>query len=397
MNLIVISSQQSGGEWVAISRLLQALKKNRPEGHIYGILKGTYENIPVPQVFDACQILPPVRTTPPLSFLKRWYGEFTLMRNAVRNELARHPQISYAVTTDYLSGLAVTSMRTGRKIFRIYSYHGIKSSLHMAGRDFNYREIVKKFLECLALLMNDVIITPAPEGIRQIKKIIGPFHNPKHIEIIPNIVPIDYFVNAHKSAIGKFRLNNNFPKSKKIILYCGRVAPYKGLEQLIRAYALLLRKRKALQLVIAYPSSGKDERILSFLKQEIISLQISQSVAFLPDLTEANRIILYNIASLTVIPSETEISSLSILESLACGTLSLSSNTGNAREILAPLNPALVIQTITAAEIAKKVDALLRLPQKQLETLTLRGKSVAETFSEVNAATKFMTLIDSLS
>lgn len=397
MHLLVMSNLQSGGEWVAISRLLKALKKSAPETRIYGILKGTQENIPVPQVFDACQILPLVRTTPPLSFLKRWYGEFTLTRNAIRNELTNHPEIRHAVTTDYLSGLAVTSMRTGRKIFRIYSYHGIKSSLHMAGRDFNYREIVKKFLECLALLMNDVIITPAPEGIRQIKKIIGPFHNPKHIEIIPNIVPIDYFVNAHKSAIGKFRLNNNFPKSKKIILYCGRVAPYKGLEQLIRAYALLLRKRKALQLVIAYPSGGADEQILSFLRQEIISLQISQSVAFLPDLTEASRIILYNITSLTVIPSEKEISSLAILESLACGTLSLSSNTGNAREILAPLNHNLILKTNTAEEIETQVNTLLHLPQKQLETLTLRGKSVAETFSEVNAATKFMTLIDSLS
>ncbi|MBD2388335.1 glycosyltransferase family 4 protein [Cylindrospermum sp. FACHB-282] len=119
----------------------------------------------------------------------------------------------------------------------------------------------------------------------------------------------------------------------RVISYVGRLDKEKGLETLIKAFALLLKACTKTKLLIAGKSLFHGEEYKKYLEQLSTDLGIENYVEFLGHLT--NPIGLYQVSDLTVLPSLwSEPFPRSIIESMACGTPVVASNTGGIPESL---------------------------------------------------------------
>jgi glycosyltransferase involved in cell wall biosynthesis len=136
----------------------------------------------------------------------------------------------------------------------------------------------------------------------------------------------------------------NISNSTRVISYAGRLDEPKGLETLIKAFALLLKGGITAKLMIAgkplvhKDKNGKEctqkgEQYKQSLKQLSNDLDIEKHVEFLGHLTDTTS--LYQLSDVTVLPSLwSEPFGRSIIESMACGTPVVASRIGGIPEIL---------------------------------------------------------------
>lgn len=119
----------------------------------------------------------------------------------------------------------------------------------------------------------------------------------------------------------------------RVIAYAGRLDNTKGLEVLIKAFALLTEQAPQHRLLIAGKAYVSGQKYQRSLEQLVASLGLDDRVCFLGHLE--NPIPLYQLSDVTVLPSiESEPFGRSVIESMACGTPALGSRTGGIPEIL---------------------------------------------------------------
>lgn len=125
----------------------------------------------------------------------------------------------------------------------------------------------------------------------------------------------------------------NIPKNVKVISYVGRLDKEKGVETLIRAFALFLKTSTNTRLLIAGKPLSTEEKYKEFLEQLATDLGIAKSVSFLGHV--ANTTSLYQVSDVTVLPSLwSEPFGRTVIESMACGTPVIASRTGGIPEIM---------------------------------------------------------------
>lgn len=139
-----------------------------------------------------------------------------------------------------------------------------------------------------------------------------------------------------------FKPSENFSKSKEqwkipedlgVISYVGRLDKNKGIETLIKGFALLLKSRSSTRLLIAGKPLCESESYQESLEQLVNDLGIEKYVSFLGHVT--NVVSLYQVSDVTVLPSVwSEPFGRTIIESMACGTPVVASRIGGIPEIL---------------------------------------------------------------
>jgi glycosyltransferase involved in cell wall biosynthesis len=134
--------------------------------------------------------------------------------------------------------------------------------------------------------------------------------------VIPNGVS-ENEVSATQSAID---FEDLYPqtKGKKKVLFLGRIDPKKGIENLVRAFAQLVRGEFAGRtvLVIAGPDLvGHRQRI----EETVRAYDIDDHVLFTGALSGTSKASALRSADLFVLPSLSEGFSVAVLEALACG------------------------------------------------------------------------------
>jgi glycosyltransferase involved in cell wall biosynthesis len=163
------------------------------------------------------------------------------------------------------------------------------------------------------------------------------------IEVVYNGTNIEKFYPSKDfSAIRK---EWNILEDVKVVGYVGRLDRMKGLETLIKAFALLVKTGVSTRLLFAgkpivhqnsetgEESLEEGENYLQFLKQLSIDLGIEKYVDFLGHVTNTTSV--YQVSDVTVLPSEwPEPFPRSIIESMACGTPVVASRTGGIPENL---------------------------------------------------------------
>jgi glycosyltransferase involved in cell wall biosynthesis len=159
----------------------------------------------------------------------------------------------------------------------------------------------------------------------------------KKIEVVYNGINPGKF--KPPTNLAKLREEWHIHENTQIISYAGRLDTEKGIETLIKAFALLVRKNDiSVRLLIAgkplihsNPEAG--ERYKESLNQLITHLGIEQQVSFLGHLT--NVMPLYQVSDVTVLPSLwSEPFGRTIIESMACETPVVASRVGGIPEIL---------------------------------------------------------------
>jgi len=150
------------------------------------------------------------------------------------------------------------------------------------------------------------------------------------IAIIPNGIDLSEY--AELPPKGSFRKKFNIPEDRKIILYLGRIHRTKGIDFLIRAYAILKNKMnfKDAVLVIA----GPDDGYLSVVKSLVHDLSVSNSVLFTGLLSEKDKIRAYVDSDVVVNVEPLNVYGLVPLEAAACSAPVIVSKTNAISEVV---------------------------------------------------------------
>jgi|LFRM01.1.fsa_nt_gb glycosyltransferase involved in cell wall biosynthesis len=131
------------------------------------------------------------------------------------------------------------------------------------------------------------------------------------IHIIAN--GVDLSLCGDITSKGKFRALYNIPSNTHVILYLGRLHPIKGVDLLIRAFAIVSKKRDDCILVVVGPDDGS----LSELKALAEELQLCNKVLFTGPLYDEDKAAVYCDSDIYVLPSHYEAFPMTVLEAWA--------------------------------------------------------------------------------
>ena len=200
----------------------------------------------------------------------------------------------------------------------------------------------------------------------------------------PCFQPLD----ARESAaivLRRYGLPDNVP----LILYVGGISPHKNLERLLRAAK---RVREPWHLVLVGDYSN--DSFFSSCKEVVElshALNIVDRVTFTGYIPDADLVVLYNLATMLVLPSLSEGFGLPAIEAMACGLPVAASNRGSLPEVAG--EAGLLFDPSSEGEIA---DAIARLLGDELlrHEISRKAQERAKLFSWKNGARKMMSILE---
>jgi glycosyltransferase involved in cell wall biosynthesis len=175
------------------------------------------------------------------------------------------------------------------------------------------------------------------------------------IDSIPNGVPIDVFTpNIRKDEKDKIMERHNFEKA----LLSLPPVPRKGLHLLIKALPAILKEIPNLKLLVigAIPTSDIYYRFCIELSKR---LRVEKKVLFIGWVDDIDLPEYYAAVSAFVLPSSYEALSLTVLESMACGTPVCTSKSWGSSEIITDGEDGFLCDPTNTASLAKALTTLL--------------------------------------
>ena len=190
--------------------------------------------------------------------------------------------------------------------------------------------------------------------------------NPIHTEIFSPV-----------STAKKKALKKRWGLGEHTMFYAGRLAPEKNIEVLIKALALVRKKIKTAQLVIA--GHGAHMINLQKLADELQEMHLEKAVVFLGSVKQEVLADLYRASEIFAIASTSETQSLTLMQGMASGIPVVGANARALPEYITPKN-GFIFEPNNAGECAGKMIRLLENPRLRA-TLGKGGRSTAEKFS----------------
>jgi glycosyltransferase involved in cell wall biosynthesis len=164
---------------------------------------------------------------------------------------------------------------------------------------------------------------------------------PAGISIVHNGVDLEQLVPATKDPA-------------PLVLYLGRLAPYKSVDVLVRAFVQIRERVPQAKLIIA--GSGEDSRRL---KRLATKLNLRDRIEFLGHVSEAQKIALFQRAWVFVNPSLKEGWGLTTIEANACGTPAVGSDVAGLRDSIRNPHTGYLVPHGDADALAGRVSELL--------------------------------------
>jgi glycosyltransferase involved in cell wall biosynthesis len=184
-----------------------------------------------------------------------------------------------------------------------------------------------------------------------------------------------HFKRPAQQEIEDFRAAHGLPD--RFILYLGTIEPRKNLSALIRAYAKV--RPEGIKLVCAGGRGWLYEDVF----QTVEELRLSREVIFPGFLPDDDLPLWYSAADIFVYPSAYEGFGLPVIEALACGVPTITTNASSLPE--AAGDAALLVPPDDSAALAETLARLLSEPSLQAE-LAERGPKQAARFNWREAA-----------
>ena len=141
------------------------------------------------------------------------------------------------------------------------------------------------------------------------------------VEIVPYGIDLDIFNrDANRGIINILKSDY---KSKKILLFVGRLVPYKGLDYLISAMPEVVSEFRETKLIIV-----GDGSLMTKLKDLVFRLKLNDYVEFVSGLHNTKTPPYYHLSDIFVLPSVYKAEAFGIvqLEAMACGKPIISTN-----------------------------------------------------------------------
>jgi len=194
-------------------------------------------------------------------------------------------------------------------------------------------------------------------------------------------------VISDKSQLTSVRKKYKLPE--KFILYFGTLEPRKNLDGLIRAYEIFRQKNGSLsdvKLVIAGSRGWLDKKIFAAAKNSFFQRDIFFSGFVAP----ADKVYLYNLASLFIYPSFFEGFGFPPLEAMSCGAPVVCSNTSSFPEVVG--DSALMVDPYNFGEMAWAMAEVLN-DDRLRENMIQRGLEQAKKFNWDKCAKETLELL----
>lgn len=168
-----------------------------------------------------------------------------------------------------------------------------------------------------------------------------------------------------KSKLSRIIQKYNLPKD--FILYVGDVNWNKNIPNLLRA----VKAAKVSLVMVGKATVDKNLSETKEIEKLIKKLKIESKVTRTGYISEDDLVAIYNLASLTVLPSFYEGFGLPVLESMACGTPVVCSKVASLAEIADPIG--IFCNPDNFQDIAAKISQALNFSEKEKELLSQKS------------------------
>lgn len=178
---------------------------------------------------------------------------------------------------------------------------------------------------------------------------------PGQVQVVPCGVDLKRFVpHDRQRAREKLGLRQDRP----VLLYVGRLDPFKGPDVLLRAAALM--EAEAQVVIVGGKLAGDEE--LQQLRELAAKLKISRRVHFLGARPQQELPVIYSAADVTVVPSYHESFGLAAVESLACGTPVVATRAGGLMTVVRQDETGYLVPRCPGF-FAERLDTLVQNPE----------------------------------
>lgn len=237
-------------------------------------------------------------------------------------------------TVPFISDISLIHAKLRQKS-TVYTHHfdgNVQDSKGLDAFANFYNSTMGRFCASYA----DAIVTTS-KSYAETSETIKPYMNRVHI--IPCSVDTTVFEPQSKTAVDSLRKLHGL-SAKKVILFVGRIVPYKGLEYLVEALRYISEVDNDFHLLIVGEGEGRHITDKSSYLQKIQASAsekgLKNNVHFLGRVSGQELPIYYSLADVVVLPSvmRGEAFGSVLIEALACGTPVVASNLPGVKDVL---------------------------------------------------------------
>jgi glycosyltransferase involved in cell wall biosynthesis len=186
----------------------------------------------------------------------------------------------------------------------------------------------------LAIRRADRIVTVSNDARRQIAAAFG-LHEAS-ISVISEGHDPGFHPRPGDPAVEQVRDRYRLPRNASLILYVGGISPHKNLAALLRAAAIVRKEEPSGWHVVLVGDYQGDSFLGCY--QELValvrSLALEPHVTFAGFVPDGDLALLYNAATMLVLPSKGEGFGLPVVEAMACGLPVIASDRNSLPEVL---------------------------------------------------------------
>lgn len=251
----------------------------------------------------------------------------------------------------WLSGVVAMELAQRWRVPHITMFHTL-AHLKQLANPAAQEPPLRLEMERRLIKQADRIIAATTEERAQIIRHCGA--TPGQVQVIPCGVDLQLF-NPHDRQQARVQLG--WKQDSPVLLYAGRLDPFKGPDLLLRAASMMREKAQ----VVIVGGKQKDDAEIAQLRQLASDLRIAKRVHFLGARPQQELPLLYSAADVTVIPSCHESFGLAAVESLACGTPVVATRAGGLTTIIRNGETGYLVPR-SPGFFAERLDALLKQP-----------------------------------
>ena len=235
-----------------------------------------------------------------------------------------------------------------------------------------WKLVLKKAFWPMLFSLADQVIVPSTATSELIRALGIP---EDRISLTPYSVDNDWWA-AKSQQVDRAAVRADWGASREtaVILYCAKLQPWKRPLDLLRAFT----QARFSHALLVYAGEGPQR---AELEREAAVLGVAQHVRFLGFVNQSQLPAVYTAADVLVLPSEYEPFAVVVNEASCCGTPVVASDrVGAARDLIAPVDPALIYPCGNVPALAQRLSELF-VDRERLPALGCAARQRMQTWS----------------
>ncbi len=282
----------------------------------------------------------------------------------------------------WLSGAAALQLVHRWAIPHITMFHTLAHLKQLANPDETELSIRLEIERRLIHQADYIIASTNNERLQIIRHCAA---TPGQVRVIPCGIDLKLFKPQDRQ---QARIKLGLGQREPVLLFVGRLDPFKGPDLLLRCAAMM--EEKAQIVIVGGKSSHDKDR--QQLKELAVKLKINKRVHFIDAKPQYKLPAIYSAADVTVVPSYHESFGLAAVESLACNTPVVATRAGGLPTVVQNNETGFLVPRCPGF-FAERLDSLLQNPTLLKEMSKAARPSVLQ-FSWKNVASKVQELYE---